>query len=63
MVNAVKVKFYTGRPKRKSGVWLKNLGLAKTKNYEEAMKMSLPVFHRLQLEEGIDGSEVKLFRV
>ena len=62
----VKIRIETGRPKRKSGVYVKVLhwGIhGATRLREKGMVIDLKVFQRFQIEEGpdmFDGLEFKL---
>ena len=62
----VKIRIETGRPKRKSGVYVKVLhwGIhGATRQREKGMVVDLKVFQRFQIEEGpdmFDGREFKL---
>ena len=62
----VKIRIETGRPKRKSGVYVKVLhwGIhGATRQREKGVVVDLKVFQRFQIEEGpniFDGLEFKL---
>ena len=65
----VKIRIETGKPKRKSGVWVKNLswGVHSASPYKDGGRIfDLYVVQRMQLEEGptlFDGLEFKLIPV
>jgi hypothetical protein len=62
----VKIRIETGKPKRKSGVYVRVLhwGIhGATRQREKGMVVDLKVFQRFQIEEGpdmFDGLEFKL---
>lgn len=62
----VKIRIETGRPKRKSGVYVRVLhwGIhGATRRREKGLVVDLKAFHQFQIEEGpdmFDGLEFKL---
>ena len=62
----VKIRIETGRPKRKSGVYVRVLhwGIyGATRQREKGMIVDLKVFQRFQIEEGPDIFEGREFRL